>query len=128
MEYAVFKSGGKQYRVAPGDTITIDRLSSSEKTISFGEVLLWVSTSGIKVGSPLLSGVSIRGQIVEHNKGEKIDVSKFKAKARHRRTIGFRAFQTIVKIDEIVSAGKSAVYKEKVKKEEKKATRKKHGT
>jgi large subunit ribosomal protein L21 len=92
MKYAVIKTGGKQYRVSEGDVIEVDRLPQEKGNIAFEEVLLLVNDSNVKVGKPFISGEKVEASIVEHLKGEKLRVSKFKAKARYRRTTGFRAY------------------------------------
>ena len=105
MKYAVVTSGGKQYKVSEGDTITVDRLPFEvEATYTFPEVLLFVGDA-VKIGSPFLSDVSVAGKIIEHTKGEKIRISKFKAKAKYRRTTGFRSSLTKVQINNIDITG-----------------------
>lgn len=104
MEYAVIKTGGKQYRVSQGDVLDVDRISGEKDgNISFDDVLLWVSGSNVKIGKPMLKDVNVKAKILEQKKGEKIKVSKFKAKARYRRTTGFRAFLSKVVIEKIDS-------------------------
>lgn len=106
MKYAVVTSGGKQYRVQEGDTIVVDLLPVDANTpYTFDEVLLFVDGDTRQVGQPTLSGVKVTGKVVEHTKGEKIRVAKFKAKAKYRRATGFRASLTKVQIDSI-QAGK----------------------
>lgn len=107
MDYAVIKTGGKQYKVSAGDTIEIDRLPEG-KELTFEEVLLVVSDGQVKIGKPTLSGVKVKATLVEQTKGDKIRVSKFKAKARYRRTIGFRASLSKVKIEKIEEKSGSA--------------------
>lgn len=102
MQYAVIKTGGKQYKVYEGETIEIDRLSSDKDgQVSFSQVLLWVNEGQIKIGTPFLPDIKVTGNIIDHVKGKKIRVSKFKAKARYRRVIGFRPFLTRVQIAKI---------------------------
>ncbi len=109
MEYAIIKAGGKQYRVSAGDTLEIDRLDGDkDKSVSFDDVLLWVSGADVKIGKPVLSGVKVTGKILEQTKGDKIRVSKFKAKARYRRTTGFRAYLSKVLIEKIEGGEKKA--------------------
>lgn len=102
MKYAVIKSGGKQYRVCEGDIIEVDRLSTiDKKNIIFSEVLLLVNDGQIKIGTPFTSDVKVMGKILDHLKGKKIRVAKFKAKARYRRVAGFRPSLTRVQIEKI---------------------------
>lgn len=111
MKYAVVISGGKQYRVQEGDTIVVDQLSAEANSpFTFEEVLLFVDDDTREIGQPLLAGVKVSGKVLEHTKGEKIRVAKFKAKAKYRRATGFRASLTKVQIDSI-EASKTAAKK-----------------
>lgn len=102
MQYAVIKTGGKQYKVYEGETIEIDRLAlDKDGQVSFSQVLLWVNEGQIKIGTPFLPDMKVTGKIIDHVKGKKIRVSKFKAKAKYRRVIGFRPFLTRVQIAKI---------------------------
>ncbi len=111
MKYAVISSGNKQYKVAEGDTIVVDRLDAKNE-YNFPQVLLFVDGNTRKVGTPLLADVVVSGKIVEDLRGPKIRVSKFKAKAKYRRVTGFRAAQTKVQILEIKGAKESKEPKE----------------
>ena len=107
MKYAVVVSGGKQYRVAEGDTIVVDMLAADpDSSYSFDEVLLFVDGDKREIGMPTLAGVKVSGKILEHTKGEKIRVAKFKAKAKYRRATGFRASLTKVQIEKIEAKSK----------------------
>ena len=107
MNYAVIKTGGKQYKVSEGDTIEIDRLSAEKDgKVIFNEVLLMVSDDNVKVGKPFLSE-SVEGKVIEHFKGDKVSVAKFKAKVRYRKVNGFRASLTKVKIEKLGAVKKS---------------------
>lgn len=108
MEYAVIRTGGKQYRVSAGDVLEVDKLAGdNDSSISFDDVLLWVSSSAVKIGKPKLSDVKVKAKILEQKKGDKIRVSKFKSKVRYRKTIGFRALLSKVMIEKIESIGSS---------------------
>lgn len=102
MEYAILRSGGKQYKATKDSVITVERLSYNKgEKISFDDILLYVDEDGeIKIGKPTL-GISIKGTVLEHQKGEKLRIAKFKAKAKYRRVTGYRQYLTKVKIDEI---------------------------
>lgn len=103
MQYAVIKTGGKQYRVCEGDIIEVDRLSSDkDQKVSFSQVLLWVNDGQIRIGTPFVSEAKVTGKILNHIKGKKIRVSKFKAKSRYRRVVGFRPSLTRVQIEKIL--------------------------
>ncbi|MEX2013150.1 MAG: 50S ribosomal protein L21 [Candidatus Levyibacteriota bacterium] len=109
MEYAVIKTGGKQYRVSAGDVLEIAKLpQDADSTITFEDVLLLVSDSAVKIGKPTLASVKVKAKLLEQKKGEKIDVYKFKAKARYRRKIGFRELLSKVVIEKIESGEKAS--------------------
>lgn len=102
MKYAVIKTGGKQYKVAPGDVIEVDKVSgSADSQIVFGQVLLVVSDEKVQIGTPHVPNASVKGKIIEQKKGEKMYVRKFKSKVRYRKTIGFRSQLTKVQIARI---------------------------
>ena len=101
MDYAVVKTGGKQYKVSPGDIIEVDRmkLQPKEKAV-LSDVLLLVTEGKVTLGKPIIKGAEVNGIVLEHFRGEKIRVAKFKAKVRYRRVIGHRQDLTRVKIGE----------------------------
>jgi large subunit ribosomal protein L21 len=102
MKYAVIKTGGKQYKVSEGDILEVDRLlADKDNKVIFGEVLLKVTDSGVKIGSPFVKGASVEGKLIEQKRGDKVRVSKFKAKVRFRRVTGFRASLSKVSIEKI---------------------------
>lgn len=102
MKYAVVKSGGKQYKVIEGKEILVDKLDvKTGESYQFPEVLLVRTEKEVFVGSPFVSGYSVIGKIISEEKGEKIRVSKFKAKVRYRRTIGFRPIFSKILVEKI---------------------------
>lgn len=102
MKYAVISSGNKQFKVAEGDVIIVDRLASkANDAYTFENVLLFVDGDNRKVGMPTLTDVAVTGKVLEEVRGPKIRVAKFKAKVRYRRVTGFRASQTRVQIEKI---------------------------
>ncbi len=103
MEYAVIKTGGKQYRVSKGAILEVDRLESEGKDIVLSEVLLLSSEGKIRIGKPVLADVKVKATLLENLKGEKIRVAKFKAKAKYRRVMGFRPHISRLEIKDIVS-------------------------
>jgi large subunit ribosomal protein L21 len=89
--YAVIKTGGKQYRVAVGQTVKVESLPGEvDNTISFNEVLLVNNESGIKVGNPTLSGGEVQAKIVRHGRGPKIHIIKFRRRKHHMKRTGHR--------------------------------------
>lgn len=100
MNYAIIKSGGKQYRVSKGDVIEVERLKDLKEgdKVEFSEVLLISNGSeGLKIGKPYV-GSSVAGVVKEVLRGDKIYVRKFKAKSNYRRTTGHRQSLTKVEI------------------------------
>ena len=89
--YAVIETGGKQYRVSEGDTITVERLGNEAGSeITIDRVLMIGGNGATKIGTPVVDGASVTATIDEHKRGEKIVVFKYKAKKRYRRRIGHR--------------------------------------
>lgn len=104
MEFAVFASGGKQYKVAVGDIVEVEKLEGAEgDAITFDNVLLHVVDEKVTIGQPHVSGVQVIAKILGQIKGEKIRVAKFKAKARYRKVYGHRQQLTKVQIEKIAT-------------------------
>ena len=99
MAYAIIKTGGRQYRVAEGDTIDVDLLKgeAGQKT-SFGEVLLHADGEKLTHGNPLVSGASVIGEVVEQRKAKKVIAFKYRRRKGYHRTVGHRRKLTRVKI------------------------------
>lgn len=114
--FAVIKTGGKQYKVAKDDVITVERLpGEAGGSVSFEEVLM-LGGDDTKVGAPLVDGASVSGEIVEQTRGEKIIVFKKQRRQNYRRKKGHRQELTVVKITDILAAGKKPAKKAKAKK------------
>ncbi|MBI2025820.1 MAG: 50S ribosomal protein L21, partial [Candidatus Levybacteria bacterium] len=104
MQYAVIKSGGKQYKVTIGDTLTLDKINFVDKKVHvFDEVLLLVTDGKITLGKPSIKGATVSAKLLEQKKGEKIRVSKYKAKVRYRKVMGFRPQLSVFKNEKIDS-------------------------
>ena len=101
MKYAVIKTGGKQYKVAPGQVLQVEKLDSDGESVVFEEVLLVVEGDKVEVGMPTVSDVKVFASVVAEVKGEKIEVFKYKSKSRYRKHTGHRQKYTQVKIDSI---------------------------
>jgi large subunit ribosomal protein L21 len=125
--YAVFRSGGKQYRASKGETLKLEKLDVEEgANVEFDEVLLVGDGSDIKVGSPLLSGTSVSATVLKQGKSKKVSVVKFKRRQNYLRQHTHRQFFTEVEITDI-GAAKAAPKKaaaEKSASEEKPAAKK----
>lgn len=94
---------GKQYLVNEGEEILVDRMQEEVgKTLSISEVLFLKEDDMYLVGAPFVPSVHVIVKIVEEVKGEKLKISKFKAKIRYRRTIGFRPLYTKILIEKII--------------------------
>lgn len=105
MTYAVITTGGKQYKVELGKLYRFETIASSEKILTFKEVLLHVDGDAVQIGTPYLEGMTVSGEVVNPaEKAEKIRVFKFKAKSRYRKTKGHRQTHVLVKITSIGSA------------------------
>ena len=102
MDYAVFKTGGKQYRVQPGDTLDVELLPNAVDSIAeFGEVLALSDGGVVTIGAPLVEGAKVTAQVVSHYKDRKLMVFKYKAKNRYRRKRGHRQTYTRLRIRDI---------------------------
>ena len=127
--YAVFRSGGKQYRAVKGDVLRLEKIEADEGAeIMFDEVLLVGEGSDIKVGNPLVSGTSVSGKVVRQGKSKKVPVVKFKRRQNYLRQGTHRQFFTEVEITDIGAAKKAAPKKEAATEDKpaaKKATKKK---
>ena len=100
--YAVIENGGKQYRVASGDTLTVERLDAEAgKPIVFERVLFVENEGKFSVGAPTVAKASVVADVVEHFRGEKKIAFKMKRRKGYHRTVGHRQELTRVKIGEI---------------------------
>jgi large subunit ribosomal protein L21 len=123
--FAVIRTGGKQYRVAPNDIIEIERIAAEPGDIvELGEVLLLGGgDGGPQAGKPLIAGALVAAEVVEQGRGEKIIVFKKKRRKNYRRTKGHRQLLTTLRITEILTDGKKPS-KAAAKPEPKKAKKK----
>jgi len=107
--YAVFRSGGKQYRASKGEILKLEKLDADEgANVSFDEVLLVGEGSDIKVGSPLLAGTSVSAKVLKQGKSKKVSVVKFRRRQNYLRQHTHRQFFTEVEITDIGSSKKAA--------------------
>ncbi|MGR8919508.1 MAG: 50S ribosomal protein L21 [Gammaproteobacteria bacterium] len=96
---AIIKTGGKQYRVAAGDKLNVETLEGDVGAdIQFDEVLMVSDGNDVTVGTPLVDGARVTARVVEHGRGEKIRIIKFKRRKHYRRTMGHRQNYTRVEI------------------------------
>ena len=100
--YAIIKTGGKQYKVAEGDEVIVEKLEVAEgDSVTFDEVLTIVDGENVKIGTPKVEGAKVSGKVVKNGKGPKIRIFKFKHKTNYRRRAGHRQPFTKVKIEKI---------------------------
>ncbi len=103
MSYAVIKTGGKQYKVATGDVLEIEKLEGADGSeVTFSEVLLTGSGSSVKVGGAL-AGATVTGEILAQTKGDKVIAYKYRRRKGYHRTVGHRQKLTKVKITGIAA-------------------------
>jgi large subunit ribosomal protein L21 len=114
---AVIVSGGKQYRVAPGDRILVDRLEADPgSSVTLGRVLLFSDGTDVKVGSPAVDGLDVEARVIAHRRGPRIESIRYKSKKRVRVHQGGRAHLTAL---EIIAVGGVGIAKEEKKEESK---------
>jgi large subunit ribosomal protein L21 len=102
--YAVIHTGGKQYRVKPGELLKIETLvAEAGQEIAFDKVLLVQTDSGIKVGKPYLEGGKVTATVVQHGRHPKVKILKFRRRKHHMKQAGHRQNFTEVKITGITA-------------------------
>ncbi|RME63507.1 MAG: 50S ribosomal protein L21 [Alphaproteobacteria bacterium] len=107
--YAVVKTGGKQYKVAPEQLLTVERLpGEAGDRVELAQVLLVADDKGVRAGTPFLEGVAVAAEIVEQKRGEKIRVFKKIRRHNYRRTKGHRQELTVLRIEAIGAPGAAA--------------------
>ena len=113
--YAVIKTGGKQYRVQPGDTIVVEKLDGDAGSeLKFDSVLMLGGDKGVTLGAPLIDGAFVGATLVETRKGEKIKIFKKTRRRGYRRTNGHRQMESVLRITGIEGAGEIAKWDGKV--------------
>lgn len=103
-EFAVIKTGGKQYKVSKGDTIKIEKLPKEHKIggkVAFNKVLLFDDGKSTKVGTPYIDKAKVTGTFQGEGKAKKIDVIRFKAKSRYFKKKGHRQPYTLIKVESL---------------------------
>jgi large subunit ribosomal protein L21 len=120
--FAVIKTGGKQYKVAPNDVLRVEKLAGEPgDLIEFGAVLAIGGEAGVTLGAPLVEGAMVAAEVVEQGRADKIIVFKKKRRKNHRRRNGHRQHETVLRVTEILTDGKKpskAASKAKVAKAE----------
>ena len=96
--YAIIQTGGKQYKVQVGDEICVEKLAAEPGEELNFDVLMLADENGTQIGKPVLEGVSAKAKVVEHGKGKKVIVFKYKPKKNYRKKQGHRQPYTKVEI------------------------------
>ncbi len=100
--YAVITSGGKQYRVAEGQTLKLEKIAAEVgSSIHFDNVLMVVSGDTIKVGKPSLQEAKVMADVVSHGRHKKVHIMKFRRRKHHQKQMGHRQYYTEVKITQV---------------------------
>lgn len=102
--YAVIETGGKQYTVSPNKIIQIEKLEAAVgDSINLPVLLLKRDEFPLEIGKPILSNIKVQAEVLEHNRGEKIKIMKFRRRKHHRKQMGHRQYHTLIKITNIGS-------------------------
>ena len=97
--YAVFKTGGKQYRAAKGQTITVEKLNAEKgATVELDQVLMVGEGEDVKIGAPFIEGGKVTARVVDHGRGDKVRIIKFKRRKHHMKHLGHRQYFTRLEI------------------------------
>nr|WP_323797745.1 50S ribosomal protein L21 [Nisaea sp.] len=105
--FAVVKTGGKQYKVAPNDVIKVEKLSGDAgSSIDLADVLMLGEGEDLTVGAPTVEGAVVRAEVLEQTKGDKVVVFKKKRRQGYRRTRGHRQDLTVLRVTDILADGK----------------------
>ena len=100
--FAIVRTGGKQYKVEPGQTVEVERLPYEiGQQVELGDVLMISAEEGVRVGAPIVEGAHVRATVMAHDRGPKIDVFKYKNKKRYRHLSGHRQELTRLLIEAI---------------------------
>jgi large subunit ribosomal protein L21 len=109
MAYAIIRTGGRQFRVAEGDTVDVDLLDIEPgKTATFGDVLMFADGENVSHGDPLVSGAKVTAEVLEQRKDKKVVAFKYRRRKGYHRTVGHRRKLTRVKIKSISVEAKKA--------------------
>lgn len=99
---AVIQTGGKQYKVQPGDILKIGKLDLEEGAdVLFSNILMTENGEDIQIGTPFLNGITVSAEVLEQGRDKKINILKFRRRKHHMKHMGHRQYITTVKIKEI---------------------------
>ena len=103
--YAVIESGGKQYRVAPGDVIRVETLDvAAGESINLDRVLMVADEQGVRMGTPMLSGATVTATVRAHGRGVKVHIFKMRRRKNYRRNAGHRQNYTELEITKVAGS------------------------
>ena len=109
--YAVIRTGGKQYRVEPGDVLVVEKLGGEPGAdVAFSDVLMLGDGASVTVGAPVVEGAAVNATLIETRKGEKVRIFKKIRRQGYRRTRGHRQPETVLRVTSISGAGKTAAW------------------
>jgi large subunit ribosomal protein L21 len=117
MDYAIIETGGKQYRVSPGDLLDVEKLPADEgDQVELKQVLLLSHEGTVTVGTPLVQGAKVIGEVAEQRRGDKIVVFRYKNKTRQGTKTGHRQYLSRLQIKDIVAGNVSSASRDRSKK------------
>ncbi|MGD2128119.1 MAG: 50S ribosomal protein L21 [Lysobacterales bacterium] len=97
--YAVFKTGGKQYRASTGDILKVEKIEAEKgATVELDQVLMVGEGEDVKIGAPFVEGGKVTAKVVDHGRNDKIKIIKFKRRKNHRKQMGHRQYFTQIEI------------------------------
>lgn len=100
--YAVIQTGGKQYRVAPGDKLRVEKLNAAEgESVQFSEVLMVANGDDVKIGKPFVEGGSVTATVTAQGRGKKVEIIKFRRRKHHMKRQGHRQSYTELEITDV---------------------------
>jgi large subunit ribosomal protein L21 len=103
--YAVIESGGKQYRVAPGDVIRVETLDvAAGESVNLDRVLMVADEQGVRMGTPILNGATVTATVRAHGRGEKVHIFKMRRRKNYRRNAGHRQNYTEIEITKVAGS------------------------
>lgn len=103
--YAIIETGGKQYRVAEGQTLKVEKLEAETgHTVDFDRVLMVGAGEQMKIGAPVVAGAKVVAEVLKHGRADKIRIIKFRRRKHHMKSAGHRQYFTEVKITKVEAA------------------------
>jgi large subunit ribosomal protein L21 len=107
--YAVIKTGGKQYKVAAGDKLKVEKLAGEVGSkVVLDKILMLADGEAVTIGTPLVSGAKVNATVVSHGRGDKVMIFKFRRRKHYRKTQGHRQSYTEILIDDVNGKGAAA--------------------